>query len=67
MHIGILIRNIQCQLKLSTKKPPKSGPMIDEVPNTAANKPWILPLSLGETRSAASVRARTKRPPPPTP
>ena len=67
MHIGILIKNIQCQVRLSTKKPPKTGPSIDEIPKTEANKPCIFPRARGGNQSAAKVRARTKRPPPPIP
>ena len=49
------------------KKPPISGPMTAETPNTAPKSPVYLPRSRGETTSPTAACALTISPPPPRP
>ena len=44
---GTLMKKIQCQPKLSVMTPPRPGPMSDDSPNTAPNRPRYLPRSAG--------------------
>ena len=48
-------------------KPPRVGPMTDDMPNTPATKPWYLPRSAGGKRSPTATKARDISAPPPIP
>ena len=54
---GRLTKNTQCQPRWSVMKPPTSGPMTLESPNTAPNIPWYLPRSAGGKMSATMANA----------
>ena len=63
----MLTKKIQCQLTVSVMNPPRPGPMRDDSPNTAPNKPRYLPRSAGVYRSATTARAIGNTAPPPSP
>ena len=52
---------------MSTKKPPSSGPITVETPNTAPKNPWYWPRSRGGMMSPTTAIAVTMSPPPPMP
>ena len=55
---GMLTKKIQCQLTLSVRKPPSPGPIRNEIPKTAPNRPWYLPRSAGVNRSPMTASDR---------
>ena len=65
--IGMLTKKIQCQLSVSVRIPPRAGPMMKAMPNTAPNRPWYLPRSAGVNRSPMTARATGKIEPAPMP
>jgi len=52
---------------LSTKKPPSSGPITVETPNTPPKYPWYLPRSRGGITSPMTANVVTIKPPAPSP
>ena len=53
---GRLIQKIQRHVRLSTKKPPTSGPSTAATAQTDATYPWYFPRSRGATMSASTPK-----------
>ena len=65
--IGTFTKKIQCQPTVSVISPPIAGPIRNETPKTAPNRPRYLPRSEGVYRSATTASATGKIAPPPRP
>ena len=65
--MGMLSQKHQRQSACCVNRPPSSGPMTAEMPNSAPIGPMYLPRSLAGTMSAMIACDRIIRPPPPRP
>ncbi len=64
---GTLTKKIQCQERLSVRKPPRNGPIRKATPKTPPKSPWYLPRSAGVNRSPMTASEIGKSAPAPMP
>src|SRR4051794_41971351 len=64
---GTLTQTAPRHVRLSVKKPPRSGPSTVVTPNTAPSAPWYLPRSRRGMMSPITAVGGTTSPPAPNP
>ena len=64
---GTLTKKTQRHERLSVMKPPRVGPMTEDMPNTPVRNPPYLPRSLGGKRSPMMIKERPIMAPAPIP